>query len=370
MKILALDTAMAACSVAVIDTGHDHPLAAIHVPMEKGHAEALAPMIEDAMRLAGVTFPQLDRIAVTTGPGTFTGVRIGLAMARGLGLALSIPVIGIDTLSAIAANETERVPLLIAADARNDEIYAALFDESRRLIWGPKVTRGAEVVASLLLRTLVLGSAAPVILATSGRTDLTASRASPLPDAAAFGRMAADADAQGMPSPLYLRAPDAKPQTAPLRPLSALEILACGLEARAILAEIHQSAFDRPWAEQAFADLLAMPGASAAIASSQGEPIGFALVRQAADEAEIVTIAVKPAMQRRGVARALLHNEMSRLQAAGATRLFLEVAEGNAPARALYAALGFSEVGRRKRYYTKTDGTVEDAIVMQRQLDP
>ena len=107
MKILALDTAMAACSVAVIDTARILPLASAYVPMERGHAEALAPMVQQAMRDSGLQFAEIDRIAVTIGPGTFTGVRIGLAMARGLGLARAIPVIGIDTLS--AALPTDRV---------------------------------------------------------------------------------------------------------------------------------------------------------------------------------------------------------------------------------------------------------------------
>ncbi len=135
MKLLALDTAMAACSVAVYDSQRACVLASAFASMERGHAEAIAPMVRDVMVEAGLEFRELDRIAVTIGPGTFTGVRIGLSMARGLGLALDRPVTGIDTLSAIAVNEA-RAPLLVTADARRDEVYAALFDaeESNCLI--------------------------------------------------------------------------------------------------------------------------------------------------------------------------------------------------------------------------------------------
>ena len=76
--------------------------------MDRGQAEALAPMVQETMGMAGVAFKDLARIAVTTGPGTFTGVRIGLAMARGLGVALNIPITGINSLAAIACNETAR----------------------------------------------------------------------------------------------------------------------------------------------------------------------------------------------------------------------------------------------------------------------
>ena len=122
MKILALDTAMAACSVAIIDTDHVLPLADAWVAMERGHAEALAPMIKSAMVQSGLEFCDLNRIAVTIGPGTFTGVRIGLAMARGLGLALGIPV---SSASIRSRRSRRMIPsgdtaILVAADARKE----------------------------------------------------------------------------------------------------------------------------------------------------------------------------------------------------------------------------------------------------------
>src|SRR4051812_35357837 len=120
MKLLALDTAMGACSVAIHHSGWD-VLAKAFVAMDRGHAEAIAPMVRDVMAQAHISFGELDRIVVTVGPGTFTGVRIGLAMARGLGLALDIPVVGIDTLTAISVNLTEDgLPALVASDARRD----------------------------------------------------------------------------------------------------------------------------------------------------------------------------------------------------------------------------------------------------------
>src|SRR5580698_7057611 len=99
--LLAVDTALGACSVALLDG--DKIRAHIFEPMDRGHAERLAPMVEEAMKAAHAEFATLTRLAVTTGPGTFTGQRVGLAFMRGLRLALQIPLIGVTTLETIAA---------------------------------------------------------------------------------------------------------------------------------------------------------------------------------------------------------------------------------------------------------------------------
>src|SRR5690242_12605987 len=120
--LLAFDTSMSACSAALYDLAERRVRAFRFRRMERGHADALAPMIKEVMDEAGIGFPALERIGVTLGPGTFTGVRTGIAMARGLALALDRPAAGIDTLSAIAANaDASMTPLVIAADARRNE---------------------------------------------------------------------------------------------------------------------------------------------------------------------------------------------------------------------------------------------------------
>ena len=104
MRILAIDTTLARCSVAVWDSEDSNRRYGTSEPMLRGHAERLAGLLADTLNESGISLGTLDRIAVTVGPGTFTGVRIGLAFARGLALALGIPVIGITTLRAIAAS--------------------------------------------------------------------------------------------------------------------------------------------------------------------------------------------------------------------------------------------------------------------------
>ena len=102
MQILAIDTALEACSVAVFDTEGGSRAKSRSLPMARGHAEALMPLIATVMSDARTEFDELDRIAVTVGPGSFTGLRVGVAAARGIGLAAGKPVVGLTTLAAMA----------------------------------------------------------------------------------------------------------------------------------------------------------------------------------------------------------------------------------------------------------------------------
>lgn len=367
MKILSLDTAMAACSAAVVDTDFVQPLAEAFQSMERGHAEALAPMVADVMRRSGLRFEDLDRIAVTRGPGTFTGVRIGLSFARGLGLARCIPVIGLDSLSAIAANDSTACDLVVLSDARNGEVHTASFDLGRRMTSAPRLATAGAAAQDLPQGARLIGTASHVVLEASGRADLSISDAVDLPVAARFARLAAVAEPGGIPSPLYLRAPDAKPQTVPTRAKSEIVVEDVSADMAPLLASLHAEAFEEGWSEDAFAQLLRTPGALATLASNHGQPAGFLLTRCAADEAEIITIATRPELQRRGVARRLLQRQLPDLARKGIRVVFLEVAASNAAALALYRAVGFGEAGLRKGYYKRSHGT-EDAIIMRKEL--
>ena len=120
MRILAIDTSCGATSVAVAESGAIEPLAALSCAMARGHAETLPQMVEEALRGAEGGLASLDRIAVTIGPGSFTGIRIGVAMARAMGIALAIPVVGVSTLAVAVGEEATTVeevcePFLVRA---------------------------------------------------------------------------------------------------------------------------------------------------------------------------------------------------------------------------------------------------------------
>ena len=131
----------------------------------------------------------------------------------------------------------------------------------------------------------------------------------------------------------------------------------------AALAGIHAQAFDAPWDEPALASLLGQVGVHAVV-----RPDGFILIRVVADEAEVLTLAVSPSARGRGLGTILVAGAIDLARAAGAERLFLEVAEDNAPARALYDRLGFETAGRRRRYYARSAGTAADALILSLSL--
>ena len=125
------------------------------------------------------------------------------------------------------------------------------------------------------------------------------------------------------------------------------------------LADLHAEAFDAPWPASAFTDLLGQAGVVL-----EGDKDGFILIRTVADEAEILTLAVRSSARRQGLGARLVRAATDRAAASGATRLFLEVAEDNTPARALYDALGFEAAGRRPRYYPRAEGPAVDALLL------
>jgi len=127
----------------------------------------------------------------------------------------------------------------------------------------------------------------------------------------------------------------------------------------ALLAEIHAEAFDVPWDEAAMASLLDSPGVFV-----RGDDQGFVMIRVIVDEAEILTVGVRPQARRGGRGRLLVQQSIVDSAAHGAVRMFLEVAQSNEAARSLYASCGFEEVGRRRDYYQHKDGTREDALMM------
>jgi tRNA threonylcarbamoyladenosine biosynthesis protein TsaB len=223
MLILAIDTALDACAAAVLDTDAGKIIAQESQSMKRGHAEALMPLIARVMKSSGIAFTSLDRIAVTTGPGSFTGLRVGLSAARGIALATDKPAVGLTTLTAYAApfvGEHSAHPIISAIDARHDHVYFQVVSGDGGSLVNPKVAPISEAIeASRFDAPHLVGNAAR-ILADRWPSDAPAPievDVQPAPDIAWVAWLGAAVDPETAPArPYYLRAPDAKPPKDPL----------------------------------------------------------------------------------------------------------------------------------------------------------
>lgn len=215
MRILAIDTALPAVSACVLDHDSAEPLAAETIEMERGHGEALLPLIRRVMSKVEGGFGSLDRIAVTVGPGSFTGIRIGLAAGQAIALACKAEIVGVSTLAALAA------PLIVepfdgvvaaAIDARHGKVYIAAFGPNGRPLLTPRRLGAHEALRALGTGPLLLiGSGAP-LLAKEARTrgaqvKIASERLAP--DIALVARLGGAAQPETAPArPLYLKEPD------------------------------------------------------------------------------------------------------------------------------------------------------------------
>lgn len=242
MRILAIDTALGACAACVIDTqappaddaSTTDPfsrdvLAIESLLIDRGHAEALLPLVERVVArsvapqggTAQEGFAALDRVAVTIGPGSFTGLRVGIAAARAIGLAANIPAVGVSTLAACLA------PLVLTADPRQPVLAAAIDARHGAIYFQASVPGGRVIVparhisireAARLLGTgaVTLAGPAAELLAAEAKAvglDTRVADSAPAPDIRWVARLGMAADARtALPQPLYLRGADAKPQ--------------------------------------------------------------------------------------------------------------------------------------------------------------
>lgn len=221
MRVLIVDTALGACTACVVEDGT--LLGVRSELMTKGHQERLAGMVRDAVadaaRDGGGGFEKIDRIGVTVGPGSFTGLRVGLAFAQGLGASLDRPVIGLSTLDGLAISIRPNGLVAAVVDARRGQVYIRLFRDARPITEAQALS--LEEATSLICdkaegqAPLLVGSGGPVLVAAVPErlaTALVAPFPAPSPEGLAYMTAMADPD-RHPPRPLYLRAPDATPPT-------------------------------------------------------------------------------------------------------------------------------------------------------------
>ncbi len=348
--LLVIDSCFNACSAALYDEAAASVVASGYEEMERGQAEALGPMVQRLFSASNIKPEHLTRIAVTYGPGTFTGLRIGLSFAKGMALALDIPLVGLNSLKATAQHMgSEKV--IIAHQAGGTGLFYWTSPE------GPALGSVHDIEASAKhLNRVVVGSGFP-----NAKTLW--------PDAKIFAGFAATLpELQQEVEPLYLRSPDAKP-TVPAKLSQPIVRLASSGDL-ALLALIHGESFSAGWDEQSISASIGLPGAAGLVVELAGMVYGFVMFQHIAGEAEILTLCVSPNFRRQHFGAQLLSEVITRLRTEKAAKLFLEVAADNQPALSLYKRFGFTKTGLRRGYYQRQDAGAVDAILMTLHLAP
>jgi tRNA threonylcarbamoyladenosine biosynthesis protein TsaB len=223
LLILAINTAAAACSLALMRD--NKLLAERHETMARGQDARLLPLILEMLETAAVNFAQLDRIAVTRGPGSFTGIRIGLAAARGIGLAAKKPVIGINRLllyqqTLLPQTQTLALPLMIILDSKRDELFCQWSEPDGKPQALPFMALPDTILEQIALRPCcVAGDMLELLNKIQQKNPALHFVQLPMREAAAAGLIAASAnitDQNFVARPLYLRAPDVSSGPTPM----------------------------------------------------------------------------------------------------------------------------------------------------------
>lgn len=351
MRILGIDTATPRAGVALVVDGR---AAARRLAAEAERSDDLLEMIDSALAEAGLGLDDLDAVAVAAGPGSFTGLRAGIATVQGLFFDAATPAVGVPTLSAMRRTvPAEAGPAIAVLDARRDRVWAD----------GPGIPAGIHDPAEVARRAdgaVLVGPEEPVPRARSGLARLRANPGLAWAPATVLdwtavevARLGAEAvmRGEGGPAsalrPAYLAAPE--PSFRPMTPADLDRVV-----------EIEAEAYPKPWSRRMFDEELANPLTVAVVAEIGGAIAAYALGWVIVDDLHVNNVAVAPDHQRRGIGEATLRSLFAAAAARGARKATLEVRPSNAPAMALYRRLGFREVGRRPRYYD--DG--EDAVLM------
>lgn len=392
MRVLAIDSSGLTATVAIVED--DQTIAEYTTNYKKTHSQTLLPMIDEMVRMVDADLKEIDAIAVAGGPGSFTGLRIGSATAKGLGLALDKPLIHVPTVDAMAYSmygcEDIICPIM---DARRKQVYTGLYSFSHKkngdgglydepvfqVLRMQMAVPVEELIRHLNVyrrRVVFLGDGVPVykeMLAEGLKVPYSfAPSFVNRQRAAAVGALgiryyeAGRYEAAAEFKPEYLRKSQAERERAEREKNAVPKVRRMTMEDGAAVAEMEHQLFPDAWSEKSILETLEQTNTICLIAEKAGRTAGYLLAYTAADEAEIARIAVVKELQRQGAARALLAELESVCGSEGIKKILLDVRSGNGAARALYTSTGFKEDGIRQRFY---ENPVEDAILMSRELE-
>ncbi|WP_371297582.1 tRNA (adenosine(37)-N6)-threonylcarbamoyltransferase complex dimerization subunit type 1 TsaB [Ruminococcus sp.] len=392
MRVLAIDSSGMTATVAVVED--TQTIAEYTVNFKKTHSQTLLPMIDTMGKMIELELKSIDAIAVAGGPGSFTGLRIGSATAKGLGLALEKPLIHVPTVDGLAYNlygcQDIICPIM---DARRKQVYTGMYTFARRELEGSKETelvldvleaQNASPIEELIERlnihgrpVVFLGDGVPVyqdVIKEKMRVPFSFAPASANRQrAAVVGALGIQYYKEGKfetameHQPDYLRVSQAERERAEKERKAVVSIRQMKVEDAAAIAEMEHQTFSDAWSEKAILDTLRNPKTICLVAEKIGKIVGYCIVYTADDEADIARIAVLKESRRFGVASELIHALDVICWENQIQIIMLDVRVSNDGARAFYEKHGFTQDGIRENYYKNP---IEDAILMSRAVIP
>lgn len=392
MKVLAIDSSGMTATVAVVED--TQTIAEYTVNFKKTHSQTLLPMIDTMGKMIELDLKSIDAIAVAGGPGSFTGLRIGSATAKGLGLALEKPLIHVPTVDGLAYNlygcQDIICPIM---DARRKQVYTGMYTFARRELEGSKETelvldvleaQNASPIDELIERlnihgrpVVFLGDGVPVyqdVIREKMRVPFSFAPASANRQrAAVVGALGIQYYKEGKfetameHQPDYLRVSQAERERAEKERKAVVSIRQMKVEDAAAIAEMEHQTFSDAWSEKAILDTLRNPKTICLVAEKIGKIVGYCIVYTADDEVDIARIAVLKESRRFGIASELIHALDVICWENQIQIIMLDVRVSNDGARAFYEKHGFTQDGIRENYYKNP---IEDAILMSRAVIP
>ena len=392
MRVLAIDSSGLTATVAVVE--ETQTVAEYTINYKKTHSQTLLPMINEVVKMTELDLSTIDAIAVAGGPGSFTGLRIGSATAKGLGLALNKPLIHVPTVDGLAYNvfgcEDIICPIM---DARRNQVYTGIYTFSKKAgekegtnlvkpvfqVIKMQMAVSIEELAERLNRyrrpVVFLGDGVPVyenVLAEKLTVPYSFAPAyMNRQRAAVVGTLAIQYYKSGKfetaaeHRPDYLRVSQAERERAQREKEAELIVRELKVEDSAAVAEMEQQIFSDPWSEKSVMETGQQKQAVCFAAEKAGHLLGYLLAYHAADEAEIARIAVQKEARRQGAAGKLMLALENYCEEHKIQKILLDVRESNEAARSFYTENGFAEDGIRQGFYTNPS---EDAVLMSRQL--
>ena len=392
MRVLAIDSSGMTATVAVVED--TQTIAEYTVNFKKTHSQTLLPMIDTMGKMIELDLKSIDAIAVAGGPGSFTGLRIGSATAKGLGLALEKPLIHVPTVDGLAYNlygcQDIICPIM---DARRKQVYTGMYTFARRELEGSKETELVldvleaqnaspidEVIERLNIHgrpVVFLGDGVPVyqdVIKEKMRVPFSFAPASANRQrAAVVGALGIQYYKEGRfetameHQPDYLRVSQAERERAEKERKAVVSIRQMKVEDAAAIAEMEHQTFSDAWSEKAILDTLRNPKTICLVAEKIGKIVGYCIVYTADDEADIARIAVLKESRRFGIASELIHALDVICWENQIQIIMLDVRVSNEDARAFSEKHGFTQDGIRENYYKNP---MEDAILMSRAVIP